>query len=109
MAKRKISTLLKATPGANFVNDPLLTNNLKNRGGNLIRVGVTLARDSFFSMTLDADQAAIYNTFNNGDQLLAGVDYVFESVATGNNEINFRADGADIVINKLTVENFSER
>jgi len=108
MAKRKLKTLLQATPDSTFPNDPIFAEALISKGANIIRIGITVKRDTPFSMSINGN-GGVYNLFNNGDDLLAGVDYVFESVSTGDDQINFRADGASIDLHKLIVESFLER
>jgi len=110
MAKRKISTLLKIIDGSSISTDPLLITNLQNKGGNIIRIGISVSVDAKISMSLNADTGTPeFELFNNGDDLIAGADYVFESVATGNDVINFKSNTLPISLRKLIVENYTER
>lgn len=110
MAKRKIKTLLKKIDGAPITTDPLLATNIINKGGNIIRIGVSVSVNTQFSMSLNADTGTPeFEVFNNGDDLIAGVDYVFESVATGDDVINFKSSILPVAFRKIIVENFIER
>jgi len=110
MAKRKIKTLEKIIDGPVINSNNLLGNNLINKGGNIIRVGIAVDVTAKISVSVDAAAGSpVYDFLNEGEALLAGTEYVFEFVATGANNINFQSDTFPIQFHKLIVENFIEK